>query len=886
MRRISNRSARSERASRFRWNWAWVGVCAVAWVVQAGADEWGEAQESWRTGDYVGVLERADRMLGADERVEEAHLLRVEALWTLGRYEEARGALTNALASVGRSVRLRWLGCEVMRSVGEVELGAGLVSEILEMVERRPWGYRDVADRVAVGRAALLRGADPRQVLERLYEPAKLVDPGHRDPYLAMGELALSKRDYALASKVFLEGLERLPEDPDLHFGLARAHGSGAVALMRASLEAALTRNSNHVGGLLLTADYLVDAEDYAGAEEMLERVWRVNPDHPEAWAYAAVVAHLRGDGERELEAMGRALRHWAANPRVPHLVGLKLSRNYRFAEGAVLQRQALSFESGYLPAKGQLALDLLRLGEDAEGWRLAEEVHGRDGYDIAALNLVTLRDVMANFATLTNEHFRVRMPAREAAVYGARVLGLLERAREALTARYGLALVQPVLVEIFGEQKDFAVRTFGMPENHGFLGVSFGQVVTANSPASRPGQSFNWESVLWHEFCHVVTLQLTRNRMPRWLSEGLSVYEERQADGAWGQRWTPRYREMVLSGEMVPIGQLTKAFLMPRSALHVQLAYFQSSLVVEFVVERYGMGVLRAVLSDLAAGVDVNTALERRVASLSELEAEFEVYARGQALAFGAGWDWRRLDARAASADPGSTETAAEGARNVWQVLRDARRLVERGEWAVARPALEELVAGCPEFSGGDGPYPLLAAVYRGLGDEELERALLECWAGREDAVVEAYVRLMELGREANDWALVREQAGRYLAVNPLVPLPFRYLSEAAERLGELGEAVDAWRALLALEPANPAEVHYQLARLLDARGDSGARRHVLQALEEAPRHRPALRLLLAMRTREEAGSRHDGHGHGGGPAVGAVVEGPVAIKEERIKP
>jgi uncharacterized protein HemY len=44
---------------------------------------------------------------------------------------------------------------------------------------------------------------------------------------------------------------------------------------------------------------------------------------------------------------------------------------------------------------------------------------------------------------------------------------------------------------------------------------------------------------------------------------------------------------------------------------------------------------------------------------------------------------------------------------------------------------------------------------------------------------------------------------------------------------------------------------VHYQLARLLHARGDSEAEaeRQVLQALEDAPRFRDAQRLLLEIK-------------------------------------
>ena len=102
-----------------------------------------------------------------------------------------------------------------------------------------------------------------------------------------------------------------------------------------------------------------------------------------------------------------------------------------------------------------------------------------------------------------------------------------------------------------------------------GFLGVCFGQVITVNSPSSQGATPSNWEAVLWHEFCHVVTLTKTNNRMPRWLSEGISVYEEVQANQAWGQTMNPQYRQMILDGELTPVSQLSGAFLRPPSAMH-----------------------------------------------------------------------------------------------------------------------------------------------------------------------------------------------------------------------------------------------------------------------------------------------------------------------------
>ena len=105
----------------------------------------------------------------------------------------------------------------------------------------------------------------------------------------------------------------------------------------------------------------------------------------------------------------------------------------------------------------------------------------------------------------------------------------------------------------MFPNQQDFAVRTFGMPGGDGFLGVCFGDVITATSP--QPQRRANWQATLWHEFAHVVTLNLTNNKMPRWLSEGISVYEELQRDPTWGQKMTPQYRRMILAGEMTPVG-------------------------------------------------------------------------------------------------------------------------------------------------------------------------------------------------------------------------------------------------------------------------------------------------------------------------------------------
>src|SRR5205823_13616677 len=104
---------------------------------------------------------------------------------------------------------------------------------------------------------------------------------------------------------------------------------------------------------------------------------------------------------------------------------------------------------------------------------------------------------------------------------------------------------------------------------------------------------------------------------------EGISVYEERQQQGNWGEHMTPRYRAMILGADLTPVSQLSGAFLRPKTSAHLQFAYYESSLVVEWLVQKWGVEKLRALLADLARGVAINDALAARFAPIEKLDAE-----------------------------------------------------------------------------------------------------------------------------------------------------------------------------------------------------------------------------------------------------------------------
>jgi len=824
-------------------------LCAFVYMCEStlGADI-DAPRKQFKAGQYVQCFESTRKAIEDGAYAADWRILMIESLMALGRYEQAVEAMDTALGDYRWSIRLLKLGHTVYKRNGQAERAAEMLTRIFRIGTGRDVRFVNADDLVALGESLLLLGGEPKLILDEFFNRAIKSDPNCLDAYLAAGDLALAKQDYELAANKYGEALKRFGADADAHYGLAKAFLNSDRGAMIESLQRALVLNSNHAPALILLAEHQIDCEDYEVAAELLERVIAVNPWHDEAWSYRAVLAHLANDSEAGDSHRANALKHWPTNPRVDYLVGRKLSQKYRFAEGAAYQRLALASDPQYLPAKIQLAQDLLRLGQEKEGWVLADAVHSQDGYNVEAYNLANLRDNMAKFKTLRTDGFIIRMNEQEADVYGDEVLELLQHAKSQLCKKYGIELAEPVTVELFDDQQDFAVRTFGMPGGDGFLGVCFGNVITANSP--KAGRPHNWKSMLWHEFCHVVTLNITHNKMPRWLSEGISVYEEFQRDPTWGQRMDPSYRRKILGNELIPIGNLSAAFMSPPGSMDLQFAYYNSALAVEYLVKRYGLETLKAILADLASGAQINSAIARHAAPLENLEKEFEAFARERAEQLAPDVDWAKPETgQLEPADPNTLEQwLTEHPNSFWALTVQANNLMAGQKWQEAKNPLKKLIRLYPRYVGEDNAYRLLAEVHRKLGDTAQERLVLSDLAILSPDAVDAYDRLMEIGIEQEDWKEVVTNGARYIAVYPMLATVHWRLGRANEQLGRREQAVESYRRVLLLDPADPADINFRLARLMRDSDPARAKRYVLEALAEAPRFREAHRLLATI--------------------------------------
>ncbi|MGB1744144.1 MAG: tetratricopeptide repeat protein, partial [Limisphaerales bacterium] len=89
---------------------------------------------------------------------------------------------------------------------------------------------------------------------------------------------------------------------------------------------------------------------------------------------------------------------------------------------------------------------------------------------------------------------------------------------------------------------------------------------------------------------------------------------------------------------------------------------------------------------------------------------------------------------------------------------------------------------------------------------------------------------------------------AKRFFSANPLSPISHRFMALTAQQTGNTAATVRPLKRLLLLNPPDPVDLHFRLATALVDRSPDEAKRHVLQALEDAPRFRAAQKLLARL--------------------------------------
>jgi tetratricopeptide (TPR) repeat protein len=798
-----------------------------------------------RGGDYAAAIGLAQD--GLEKAAGDRQLLHLAAdlYLTTGDLERAEARFRSILELGAPADLTASLGiAEIHRQRGELEAARERWQGIRDAYQTRvQLSARDLHAIAAATRH--LGNSDPQlyQQAVRLFDDAVRRDPASLDSGIALGELLLEKYNNEEAAQVFQEMLSRDEDHPRALLGLARSQHFDYSSEAVTSTLKALSINPNLVEARVFLARLFVELEQYEDARSEARMALEVNPRALDALAILAAIDHLEHDREAFEAGERRVLE---LNPRYAEfyeLLAELAARNRLYQDAETFAARAVELDPQAWRGYGLLGMNQLRLGKMQAGRENLERSFEGDPYNVWIRNTLQLADSFENYAEIDRGHFRVVLHERENELLDEYVHALADEAFESFAERYRHRPQTPIRVEFYPDHADFSVRSVGLA-GVGLLGVCFGPVVAMDSPAARERGAFNWGSTLWHELAHVFHLTMTDNRVPRWFSEGLAVYEERQARPGWGADADPDFLRAYLDGRLLPLSLLNNGFVRPSYPEQVIHSYFQASLVFEFIESRWGFGAIRDALAAYRDSEDPDAVLPAILQlDAAALDAAFDAWFRERfegALA--------ALDGAPASGRAPSIDTALPD--RYFDQLQLGVSLLENGDLELAELFLKRAQQLFPEYAGGDSSYWLLASLYL----QQDKTAAAEAQLARMTAIngehYQAQLLLARLRAERGDADGAARALQAAIYIYPYEPDLHRELAAHLERLGRWQQAALERRAVLALDPVDRAEAHYRLARAYERGGNrSSAREQILYALEIAPNYYQAQELLLALR-------------------------------------
>jgi len=781
-----------------------------------------------------GQFDEVDRLLrnATDAR---SVAIRARADIERGRYAEAEKQLTGPAAAQPTGDAALELGL-LRLQLGRRDDGRRILDLIVERSQPRT-----AADYLRVGLAA--RALGQSQDANAFFRSGNKVAPQDVPLNTAWGRLFLDKYD----PKNALQSLQDALKADENYLPAVVAYAELMLGEnppnAKQALERALKINPDYAPAHLLNAEVLLDERKRDEAKDEIKKALSVNPNSLEARSLSAAIAFLEGRTQAMDEEIKGIL---VINPRygeVYRVIGDHAARNYRFDEAATLVKRSLEIDNQNTEAYADLGRHLLRTGDEPAARSALERAFKDDPLDVVSYNLLTMMDKLETFQTVTDGNIIMRFAPEEIGVMKEQAIPLAKEALATLAKRYGVTVNGPILIEMFPVHDDFAVRNVGLPGMIGALGACFGRVVTLDSPRARPPGDFNWGATLWHELAHVVTLQMSKNRVPRWLTEGISVWEEKRARPEWGREMELSFAHALNEGKILKLDVLNEGFQDPKM---ISLAYYEASLVVEHLVNTYGEPKLHALLRAYGEGLETEAALKEAVGvSVAQLQTSFDASLDKQYASIRAALKTPEIKGKPsveelqklAAADPGSFAIQ----------MRLAEALRQRKDNAGAIAALERAAKLIPAANGDNNPNKLIASI--ALEQKDTARAIraLEDVIKVDHSDVESARKLAELVAPLKDDARAEDAYRRLVAIDPFDVQGETALGKLALKKKDTKTAIQAFRSALANNPPDRAEAFADLADAYVMAGEwAEAKRQTLAALEIAPSFERAQDLLL----------------------------------------
>ncbi|HEY4118261.1 MAG TPA: hypothetical protein VGM56_10410, partial [Byssovorax sp.] len=425
-------------------------------------------------------------------------------------------------------------------------------------------------------RAAFLVGTNEPSSTNRVYKEAlhagatKLVEP-----LLWHAELFLDTDDLADAGASVKDALKAAPKDPRARVMMARIKLENALDFEGAESDVtqALEVNPNLTSAYAIKAGLALRDLDIAAADAAADRGLQTNPVDLELLSMKGAIRFLADDRPGYESFKRRVL---ALNPRYSKFfrtVGEYAEWEHRYDDIIAMMREATQVDPSDAKSFAALGMNLVRAGDDKAAKAALDQAWAIDNHDVRVSNTrkILFERVAQDYTTVDGQPFTIRYAKDDKPILERYVPQMLNEAWASMVKRYGFTPKTPVRIELYAEDELFSVRTSGLP-HVGIQGVCFGQTLAALSPSAAP---FNWGNVLWHELGHVFAIQMSKNHVPRWFTEGLSEYETIIRRPEWQREQDPELYAALKNGRVPEVASFNRAFTHVKDVSDVTMAYY-----------------------------------------------------------------------------------------------------------------------------------------------------------------------------------------------------------------------------------------------------------------------------------------------------------------------
>lgn len=765
------------------------------------------------TGRYEQAADtaKAAARLGKEAKIEAAPIA-AEALLNLGKMDEAIAAVKD-LESEKEAHRARLAHGEILLRMGKRNEANAVLRKLFDAYEADEIKSGDAEGLTLVGRAAhMLRSY---RNANNVYNEAERAGGKKRvETLLWRADLFLEKYDPGHAGQVVVEASKIAPNDPEVRVALARVKLENAMDFEAAEAEIrkALSINPRLASAYFVQAGLALRDLDIEAADAAADKGLKTNPNHLELLAMKAAIRFLADDLPGFERYKQTVLKLNPEYSQFYQIVGEYAEWEHRYEEIVKMMREAVRIDPADAKAHAVLGLNLIRSGDEKGGLDALEKAWDKDHFNVRVFNTLNLyeKQITNEYVSVEGQQFVLRYHKDERDILQRYAPRMLEEAWKSMVARYGFTPKVPVSIEFYADTEHFSVRTSGLP-NVGIQGVCFGQTLAALSPLA--GQ-FNWGNILWHELGHVFAIQMSKNHVPRWFTEGLSEYETIIRRPEWQREEDPALFAALKGGRIPAVSGFNRAFTHVDSVEDVTMAYYAASQIIVFMAKEFGFPKVVSMMPLWAAGKRTPEVVKEALGiTTEELDKRFRAWLEPHLSRYAKQYV---PDLHAPPLDD-ARKAAQDDPKNAKKLVELAFSLMRDGQDAEGEAVLTEALKLDPKQP--DAHYYKVVKAMRTKRIGEAQKLVDKMIADGHDGYA-VRMKAADLAEFSKDESKVRANLEAASKFDPSQAEPLQGLYDLANRKKDKAGQLSALRRL-ALVDQHDRRVWIRLLRLLVERGE-----------------------------------------------------------------